>query len=72
LLTFSKTIATRSAVIVTGYAHNNRVLARDQAQAAAAYLKTKARITPTLKIVVNSTANQVVIVNEGSSRDFAT
>jgi hypothetical protein len=72
LLTFSKTIATRSAVIVTGYAHNNRVLARDRAQAAAAYLKTKAHITPTLKIVVNSTANQVVIVNEGSSRDFAT
>jgi hypothetical protein len=71
LLVDARTITPRSLVVVTGYALNDRDLAKKRAEAAAAYLKSKAGLTSNVKIVANVAINQVVIVNDGSSRDTA-
>jgi hypothetical protein len=71
LLATAKTFVPHGVIIVTGYAPNNRNLAKERADAAAAYMKSKVGVVSTIKIVTNSSLNRVVINNEGGTRDTA-
>ena len=69
LLADARTIEKSSLVVVTGYALNNRSLAKKRAETAAAYMKSKEGIVSNVKVIANVATNQVVIVNDGDSLD---
>jgi hypothetical protein len=71
VLTDARTIAARSLVVITGYALNNRALAKKRAEAVAAYMKLKEGLASNVKMITNMSINQVTIVNDGDSRNPA-
>jgi hypothetical protein len=71
LLSEARTIVPGSAIAITGYALNNRGLAKKRGDVVAAYLKSTEHLATSVSLVTTGAFNKAVIVNHGYSRDPA-
>jgi outer membrane protein OmpA-like peptidoglycan-associated protein len=51
-----------ASVIITGYAHGNKELARKRAELVAAYLQSRVHIHTTIKVVTSETVGKVSVI----------